>query len=209
MQFAVSSVSKTLATSALGDIVEAARLYVLDVCAAWGLPPYAVSLYANLDALPVDDTVPCLFMDSLDDPEAAAYHTAIGNRPVIDCLVGDPAGYLTHELAETLVDPTCDAWIPMPDGRMMAKEISDPTQGDSYEINGIKVSNFVFGSYFDPEGKAPFDKMGLITKPFEIRPGGYAVLIDEGNEVEVFGQVPARKLLRGGRRLQRRLLGRP
>lgn len=98
---------------------------------------------------------------------------------------------LSHELLEILADPSCNYYVMRGFSRfptLYATEVCDPVEADrdAYQI-GVKdeddkvdylvaVSNFVTPAYFQELGDAPYDFMGQLTKPFEIRPGGYQLI---------------------------------
>lgn len=85
----------------------------------------------------------------------------------------------------------------------------------------MPVSNYVLPSWFDPNGKYPYDRMGLLKAPLTMTAGGYMIVRDAaGNETDVFaqnrrvehggfeGKVRAdRKRARPDSRLARRLAG--
>lgn len=104
-----------------------------------------------------------------------------------------PSVSLAHEIMEQLANPWLTRRLPGPGG-LYPVEPGDPTQSDndSYEIDSglgpVSVSNFVLPSWFDPNGKYPYDFRGLITKPFEVRPGGYAMVYDGKSWSNVYGQ---------------------
>src|SRR5438094_269131 len=88
------------------------------------------------------------------------------------------------------------------------------TQADSYQMDGIAVSNFVTPGYFGLTGGSPttnFQKLDL--KPFGVRPGGY-FQFEDGNHVfqvngervkaEIAEREEARKRMALGRRNTRR-----
>ena len=56
----------------------------------------------------------------------------------------------------------------------------------SYQIDGVSVSDFVFPAWFE-EFRAPgstrFDHGSHITRPYEILPGGYAVVFDANSGI--------------------------
>lgn len=87
----------------------------------------------------------------------------------------------SHELLEMLVDPYINLVAMFQSsntaGTLVAYEVGDPTQGDTYVKNGLHVSNFVLPPYFEPGPHAPgtkYDFLGLVTGTFPaIRPGGY------------------------------------
>ncbi len=140
--------------------------------------------------------------DELEVPDALGDHSVDeGGWPVgeIGCRVtldggGDvfgPDGILsvvTHEFDETELDPYIGEWDDMAfddqgEATMqMAHESADPVQANCYGIGGLYVSNYVRPPYFDAyaigTGDATFgvfDRMGVLTAPFSLAPGGYAM----------------------------------
>jgi hypothetical protein len=84
----------------------------------------------------------------------------------------------------------------------------DRVQADSYEIEGVSVSNFLGPRAFR-EGTGPYDHMRLLRSPWEIRPGGYCIRRNGEGIYPVWGAaVPAwvRELkMKGGSRTSRRI----
>jgi hypothetical protein len=117
---------------------------------------------------------------------------------------------LSHEAIEVLGDATCNGWRQRADGTLVATELADPVESDSYldtiEAEGTSpvlqgtVSNFVFPRWFDPD--APpitgsggyfgnplgFDYMGMLTSPFEVRPSGYVITMSGGTVSAQWGE---------------------
>ena len=100
---------------------------------------------------------------------------------------------LSHEALELAVDPyvTLFAGGPHANRRGTRRtvyywfEVCDPVQADLYELDGVKLSNFVLPEYFDPSRKAvgPHDFLGRRSRargraPFGISPGGYVTFYD-------------------------------
>jgi len=87
----------------------------------------------------------------------------------------------SHEILEALADPYLRRLVQLDDGRIAALEACDQVEADTYKIDGVTVSNFNLPTNFEPpkdlEG-VTFDYLGLQTKPFEVRPGGYAQVYD-------------------------------
>lgn len=82
----------------------------------------------------------------------------------------------SHEVLEVLGDPELALCAQAPDGTFWARETADAVEADHYEIDGVMVSNFVLPPYFEPPSNlfgVKLDFMGLVERPFEIRPGGY------------------------------------
>jgi hypothetical protein len=230
MQVAVLLSSKRLSREVVDFMVAAWYLQALDFCEIWGIDPVAVAFYSDVTKLPGGDIWICDLVDDLDEPGASAYHSIVGDRPYMKLQVNGVAETSiegSHEIVETLLDRTCDRWVPKGDGTQIAAESADPVQGDSYpimatvmgETRQVLVSNFVTPPYFDRTQHGPTNKMGLPLEPFGVRPGGYQVVLGrDGNERQVFGRlrygesgqaraVVAAKLQRGGGRLVRRLQG--
>lgn len=228
MEFAVVNSSKTLGDVDVEFAVAACQAQAVEFCAAYGLDPPAAALYNDVSKLPADDVYICVITDDLNEPGALGYHSDDGH-PFIRVLAQGPQTSITlsHEFLELLGDPTCDRWAKRPDGSEVAVEVADPCEGDSYpvvaEVAGegrtVEVSNYVLGSWFDPNGQAPFDRLGRLTAPFTMTPGGYMVVLgSDGNESEVFARVEhggqagvwnaGLKLAKANGRLLRRLRGR-
>jgi hypothetical protein len=106
---------------------------------------------------------------------------------------------LSHEVLELLGDPNATMTVtgPKPPGARTTRpsvyydlEVCDPTQGDSYAINGVTVSNFVTRAYFGMPGGASgatnFLKLDLAS--FGVRPGGYFQYEDEHGAHQIDGQ---------------------
>jgi hypothetical protein len=124
---------------------------------------------------------------------------------------------LSHEALEMLADPeavvTVAATGPCVDGSLsFSLEVCDPTQGDTYEIDGVAVANFVNRAFFRLSGLNPkTNHLGLPQQPFTPRPGGNVTFSDGlqmhqhwGQEVTA-AQREARKRLGGYRRNARRI----
>lgn len=105
---------------------------------------------------------------------------------------GDPAfsvsACASHEVGETLVDPTCYWW--WDNGHIsIAAEDADPVQGDAYTINGVAVSNLIIPqAWANPKAprSARFDMMEKLTAPFTRTPGGYWVQMDDSGSETTF-----------------------
>lgn len=171
-----------------------------------GIDGAEICLQVDPNATPASGVWPFYFMDSADVPGALAYHTTEDGLPIGKIFTkttldnGDDIGVsASHELSEALFDPLCDLAIqcgcPMPSGSpiqtgdIVPGEPADAVEEDYFSINGIQFSNFVTRDWFNSVAPASskFDAMGLVTAPFQVRPGGYASLVRNGNDVNVFG----------------------
>ncbi len=87
---------------------------------------------------------------------------------------------LSHEVLELLADPDAAMTVagPAPKGSRGTVyydlEVCDPTQGDTYKIGSIEVSNFVGKSYFKLSGgTGNTNYLKLPLPAFGVRPKGY------------------------------------
>jgi hypothetical protein len=153
------------------------------------------------------------FLDDADVQGALAYHdvtpdglplskvfvkTTIKNKESVPV-----AG--SHELAEMLIDPGIQMMTTGPNLRLTyALEGSDPVEALSFPVNGIPMSDFVFPSYFEvfrKAGSVQFDQMGKVRKPFQILPGGYQIVFNGRQWMQVFGSTAkAKKFAKEDRR---------
>jgi hypothetical protein len=146
-----------------------------------------------------------VLLDHTDLKEADAYHATRRGKPYASVFARDILEHggtwtkgansvscsASHEVVELLADPVCNYYVDGLDNYMYALEVADPTEGDSYNINGVAVSNFVYPAYWNPWAKKrrghKLDHMGLIAKPFEVRENGYVVRYRGNEEHTVWG----------------------
>lgn len=139
--------------------------------------------------------------DKSDIPNAIGYHD-INNRGIpfgfvfLDVAVEleEPWSVtLSHEALEILGDPEVNLLVagphPNPDESRDVfhwYEMSDAVQSETYEIDGVEVSNFILPLYFtggdEFDGRNDFlgtiNDDGSTLKSFEVNPGGYSGFFD-------------------------------
>jgi len=141
-------------------------------------------------------------LDNADQANALGYHdTTPDGRPygrVFASPILENGGTLTtgslsisqtisHEVLEMVGDPYANWWADGPSGNEYALELCDPVENDSYEIDGIAVSNFV-GPRFFSAGPGPYDWMGKLFTPFSMSAGGYLIVRSSSGDVhQIFG----------------------
>lgn len=204
-----------------GDVSIRAALPVLAACnerqmntdlkRAWSTDDIVVAPGLQL-ASPTE--WPAYVMNSLDDPNALAYHTTENGYPVLmvgrDVILNNGgtilsgsnsiSAALSHEIGETLIDEFCDYWaraLPrltvlaqQPHAKFVALEPFDPVQDGSYEVTTLEgtasVSNFVFPEWFRAGASTRgFDHLGILQAAQTITSGGY-VELDTGEQI--FGE---------------------
>ena len=222
MHLTIANVSKTIPTADFQAAVRAiARQVKEDFAPEWDITATLSGVTTNLKdgkLAPVEGRRSAIIYvgDSTEDPTtgvtgALGYH-ADNHRNVpygfIYLDICKEAGEnwtitLSHEVLELLGDPTAATTIsgPAPHGHTHSGavyydlEVCDPTQGDSYVIDNVHVSNFVGKAYFKlagGTGKTNF--LDLDLKPFGVRPMGYFQFEDNTGGHQVEGQDVARAL---------------
>jgi hypothetical protein len=79
------------------------------------------------------------------------------------------------------IDPLANLWAEN-GGKLYAYEMSDPVEEDTFEVDGVPMSNFVHPSWFEPfkhPAGTKFDHLGKLKKPFSMTKGGYMIVMDK------------------------------
>ncbi len=96
----------------------------------------------------------------------------------------------SHELAEMLVDPFINLWAAGPRKTFHAYETCDVCEQESFEIDGIAMSDFVYPAWFEEfrkPGSTKFDHLNKIHRPFQILKGGYSQVRKGRKSMKMFG----------------------
>ena len=174
-----------------------------------------VASEADARALPLSTEL-IRVMDDPDAPDALGDHFEEAGRvvgqvfvtPTLDAGGGIfddngtgecVSGVASHECDEAGGNPRVNKWVDgpaIPEGSCYAGELSDPVQGNLYQMpdlpdGPVLVSNFVTPAWFDPAATASLDYMEVLSAPFTVGPGGYMLVRSApGDEREVFGAKP-------------------
>lgn len=153
--------------------------------------PSSIVVAMKSSEIPLDAAL-ILLLDVADQESVLGYHYTLPNGQPIAKVFTKPifenggslskssnsvSQTISHELLEMLGDPYANFWADMPapnENTEEALERCDRVEGDSYEIDGIAVSNFLGPRAFRG-GVGPYDYMGLLKSPFDLTPGGYAI----------------------------------
>lgn len=98
-----------------------------------------------------------------------------------------------HELLELMADPMATRVYRMHNGDLAALEVCDAVEADdqSYDIDGVPMSNFVLPAYFSVKQGAMYDAKHMLHSPCPtLTPGGYMSIYKKG---EGWTQVQAMK----------------
>jgi hypothetical protein len=186
----------------IGDLIAAMQVYIDQyVVPVWGTPAklvHTTDFQSGAWAM--------VFLDNADQPGALAYHDLTPDglpeaKVFVETTLKDNqlvSVSASHELVEMLVDPAINMMTTGgPDPKATyAYESADPVEEESFAINGIPMSDFVYPSYFESfhkPGSVQFDQMNKVTKPFQILSGGYQIVLKNGKESDVFGSAAKKK----------------
>jgi hypothetical protein len=165
----------------------------------WGYP---LKLYNTTEAKPSDWQL--IYFEDADTAGALGYHDLTHNgQPIAKVFVKTTLDdkesvsvTACHELFEMAIDPIANLWAQAADGTEYAYEMSDPVEEDTFEVDGIPMSNFVHPAWFEPFQHQPgtkFDHLGRLTKPFTMTKGGYVIVKKDGRVTQQFGSAAKQK----------------
>lgn len=153
---------------------------------AWGI--YARIEFTSLSAhpdpalhsVPAD---PAAWWAVIEDGTRAGYlayheHTA-ADQPLSHVYTGyasAPQNWhygLSHEIWEMLINPFNNREaVQLPYGVHVPLEVCDAVEPTWFPQDAESVANFCYPSWFDPDGRPPYDHLGLVMAPFQVLPGG-------------------------------------
>ena len=84
-----------------------------------------------------------------------------------------------------LIDPTAILWSEGPRKTLWAYEVCDACEEETFKIDGIAMSDFVYPAYFEEfrlehPRSAQYDHLNKIKRPFQILKGGYSTIYRAG-----------------------------
>jgi hypothetical protein len=157
----------------------------------WGYP---VTLYNTRKAKPTDWRF--YYYDDADEAGALGYHLTEDGQPLsrvfvkttlaVNQLVSVTA---CHELFEMVIDPIANLWAEAADGVEYAYEMCDAVEEDTFLVDGVEMSNFLYPTWFEPFRHPPgtkYDHLGLLKRPFAMTKGGYVITKKNGRISETF-----------------------
>ena len=159
----------------------------------WGYP---VKLYNTAAAKPSDWQL--VYFDNADQAGALGYHSLTRKgQPISKIFVettladGEQVSVTAcHELFEMAIDPVANLWAEADDGTEYAYEMCDPVEEDTFDVNGIAMSNFLHPAWFEPF-KHPrgtkYDHLGRLKAPYTMTRGGYMIVMKNCKVSQIFG----------------------
>lgn len=157
-----------------------------DFAPAWGIDAHIIQVMKGQVA--PKGTWQLVLLDNTDQAGALGYHdlTSDGlpiSKAFMKTDIDNGAIWsvtVSHELLEMLADPWINLTVFVQStntaGKLYAYEVCDTCEADNlaYDINGVKVSDFVHPAWFGiPGSKDKLDHMAHLTRPFQLLAGGY------------------------------------
>ena len=221
IRVAVINRSTLVGHAELSQVTDALRKQLQeDYSPAWGV---GAEISVQSQAAPASWQL--VILDDSDQADALGYHELTkSGRPLgkvfarsVQQSGGQWSVAASHELLEMMADPDINLAAEgfAPDDHSLAAfyayENCDPVQGDTYAIDGVHVSNFVFPEFFEvnPARGSRFDHLGLVSAPFTLRPRAYMsyiALSKSAHWQQIFGDLcePVHRMPQpGGRRFRR------
>lgn len=182
--------SSTVADADVARAVSAMGKQLADAAQVWGAMP-AIEFVPRGGK---SGGVPCRIVDEIDVPDAAGYHDEGPDGVPYIIVLAEPGWTVTlsHELLELGADSAANLWAYGNRGRLYARELCDADQGGEYEIDGVRVSNYLYPAFFDPNAQLSerLDRMDRVSDPLATQPGGYQIvwIVDQSKITDVFGE---------------------
>jgi hypothetical protein len=183
MKYAVCDLSAAIASDALSAYAAAQqrqlREHYASVFDGDGIDD-EVRVAAAEDVPAADEILICLEPTAPSDEQGAIGFHGLGVIHVFLDIAAQAGvswqSVASHEVLEARADPRLHACVELDDGTIWDREICDRVEADSYQIDGVELSNFNTPECFEPTPGVveKYDWLGLSTQPNEVRPGGYA-----------------------------------
>ena len=165
----------------------------------WGFP---VKLYNTKKAKKGEWQIQ--YVDTADDASTDGYHDLTKNgAPIAYVFMNsvlesrEPVSLTaSHELFEMAIDPIANMWAEAKAGWEYSYEMCDPVEEDTFLVDGMEMSNFVYPAWFEPfkhPRKTKFDHLGLLKAPFTARKTGYVIYKRGGRYKEHWGSAAKKK----------------
>jgi len=221
--------SSTLVSDSEGQILVNAINQVLpQFCKDWDHPLYKAIYVAKKQRTTIP--IKIYIFDNPDISGAFGYHDFTSNIPSGKCfaktvlesggaILYSPTGEATlaqvvaHEIFELLIDPQCNGWWDIGDGRtLFARETVDPVQGNDLivqiqtspaktildlktrkaikkpaVVQKVGLSDWVLPAWSNPQNTTgPFNHLKTLKAPFTLDKGGYVIEITNAEQGYAF-----------------------
>jgi len=203
MLLAVTNESTKFTATDLDKAVSACDTQMkLHLAPVWEMIPAPIVVFEDTRRIPADADILTILDDS-DQAGFLGYHrmTPDGrpySRVFVNPILNHGGEMLTtslsvstvmsHEICEWFIDRLLNLWADGPEGQYPL-EVCDPVADDTYETNGVSVSNFVYKRFFDARAPATcqFDHLNRLKAPFTVSSGGQIQVRKNGKVQATYG----------------------
>lgn len=184
-----------------GDLVFlqlALQRQLRDVAKAYKLKPPGVTLVTPDAEIPTTEAVGLDFVDDDGLDGAIGHHGWLPGADFPWALVGckeSPMWTVTasHEACEYFMNLRLDRYVVGPEDWRWPMEICDMVEDHYYPVSvtvlgqsrDVMLSDWVLPSFWDANGRYPYDQMRVLRQPFDVAEGGYALVERNGYLVSV------------------------
>lgn len=204
--YTIFNQSSVVNNTQLQNMVKAINLFLANVCLDWGLA--ATQLVIGTGRNYPNNYI--LMLDNSDVDGALGYHDELNGKAYAKVFAKTILNYggvvlyrdnstftvaqcLCHELLEMMGNNQINKWFLDNYGIFWAAELCDPVESNLilYTLPGnirVGLSDYVLPSWFSPDVTArPFNRLNTLTTPFSLAPGGYAIIIDNYQIIDIYG----------------------
>ena len=149
-------------------------------------PDYGLAFW-TMTTVPTPGAFNMVVSDIPDQPGVLGYHDDAGDVPEAKVFTLGPAEPLddlsrtiSHEALELVRDQDAAGFRLTMSGVAFADEACDAVEDTSYEIDGVRVSNFVLPSWYVEGSSGPWDHLHVLPGPCTKTAGGYVIELRNG-----------------------------
>ena len=216
INYTIFNQSSAINQQNLQYIVKAINMLLTAVCNDWGLSPTQLIIGSGTNY--PNNTL--LLQDYTDSDGALGYHYQDNGKAIGKVFVRTILGYggvllyrdqytftvaqcVCHELLEMIGNNQTNKWYLDNNGIFWAGELCDPVESNLivYTLPGnvrVGLSDYILPNWFSADStRRPFNKLNTLSSPFSIAPGGYAIIIDNYEIIEIFGIKEDKSFLTG------------
>jgi len=151
--------------------------------------PVVCAGYSSAANLAPGSFAPIDIVASLGDAGTQGDHSGFGPAKLAYGRSKPIPNVMSHEALELLADRYADRWVELADDLVVAFEVCDMVENDSYPITvtiggdtqAVLVSNFAYPAWFGEGDGERYDHMGLCRHPMDNR--GYVIVQDDDGTI--------------------------
>jgi hypothetical protein len=149
-------------------ILDAVNKTLPEFCNSWNIPLIKLELRNKASRLPH------LIISDSKNPPVFGFHDIANRIPyarvyIKNNNISEISRNISHEIFELITNPYKKTV------KDIFMEVCDPVSSNIFDVDGVSISDWVYPSWFDDNGIAPFNKLNTLKNPFENAEGGYTL----------------------------------